>query len=171
MSVQFRIKTAAVAVAATALLGSGTVLAAAPAYAHGGSPFSGRTEGGSLEVKSGDIVACEAVGKETVVEPNGTFHHTGGPGSSFTTAHGAEFEVLANLALEVSFRGASATVRCGSDLVPATTAFVPRETLSGEGGSVTGVNTVTTAAGGALIATGLAGAGLALRRRRATVKA
>jgi hypothetical protein len=171
MPTQLKIKTTALAFVATALLGSGAVIAAAPAYAHGASPFSGRTEGGSLEVKSGDIVACEAVGKETVVEPNGTFHHSGAPGSGFTTAHGAEYEVLASGALEVSFNGASATVRCGSDLVPATNAFVPRETLSGEGGSVTGVNVATTAAGGSLVATGLAGAGLMLRRRRAAAKA
>jgi hypothetical protein len=165
MSIQLRIKTGAVAVAATALLGAGAALAV-PAYADGGSPFSGRTEGGSLQVKSGDIVACEAVGKETVVEPNGMIHHSGAHGTGFTTANGAEYEVLASGGLEVSFRGASAVVHCPADLVPATTAFVPRETLSGEGGSVTGVNTVATAAGGALIVAGLASGGLVLRRRR-----
>jgi hypothetical protein len=169
MSIQFRIKAGVVAVAATALLGSGAALAV-PAYAHGGTPFSGRTEGGSLVVKSGDIVACEAVGKETVVEPNGTIHHSGSAGTSFTTTAGAEFETLASGALEVSFRGNSAVVRCGADLVPATNAFVPQETLSGEGGSATGVNATTTAAGGGLIAAGLAGAGLVLRRRRAAAK-
>jgi hypothetical protein len=170
MSVQTRIKACTVTAVATALLGSGAALAA-PAYADGGSPFSGRTEGGSLQVKSGDVVACEAVGKETVVEPNGALHHTGLPGTRFTTANGAEYEVLSSGALEVSFGGASATVRCGADLVPATAAFVPRETLSGEGGSVIGVSPATTAAGGALIATGLGGAYLVLRRRRAAAKA
>jgi hypothetical protein len=169
MSVQLRISAGLATSGAAALLGTGALLAV-PAYADGGSPFSGRTEGGSLQVKSGDVIACAAVGEERVVEPNGTIHMSGSPGTHFTTAGGAEYETLASGSLEVSFQGASAVVRCPASLVPTTSAFVPKSTLAGEGGSVTGTNTATTAAGGALVAAGLAGGALVLRRRRAAAK-
>jgi hypothetical protein len=140
-----------------------------PAYADGSSsPFKGRTEGGSLEVKSGDIIACAGVGKVQVVDTKGTIHNADGPGTNFTTPAGAEFETLSSKAVEVTFQGASAAVTCPKNQVPATTAFVPKSVLSGSGGAVTGVNTAATVAGGALVAAGLAGGAGVLRRRSAS---
>jgi hypothetical protein len=142
---------------------------ASPAYADGSSsPFKGRTEGGNLEVKSGDIVACAGVGKvEVAITEGGKILSTDGRGTNFTTPAGAEFETLSNKAVEVTFKGASAVVTCPKDLIPATTAFVPKSVLSGSGGAVTGMNTTATVAGGALAAAGLAGGAVALRRRSA----
>src|SRR6516225_3264776 len=105
-------KAAAAAAMAAGLLSMVTTLAT-PALADGmSSPFKGRTEGGSLIVKSGDIIACAAVGKEDVVDTNGKIHHSDGPGTNFTTPAGAEFETLQNGSLEVTFGGASAVVTC-----------------------------------------------------------
>lgn len=156
---------AAVAVAGGMLAVITTI--ANPAYAGGApSPFSGRSEGGSLIVKSGDVIACAAAGKEDVVDTKGTVHHSDGAGANFTTPAGAEFETLSGGSLEVTFQGASATVTCPSSLVPATAAFVPKSTLAGAGSSVIGGNTVETVAGGALAAVGIAGGAILLGRRR-----
>ncbi|MEV6211625.1 hypothetical protein [Kitasatospora sp. NPDC051914] len=162
---------AAAAVATGILVATATL--AGPAYADGSSsPFTGRTEGGSLVVKSGDIVACEGVGRVVVaITEGGKILSTDGPGTKFTTPAGAQFETLADKSVKVSFQGAHAVVSCPADQVPTTTAFVPKSSLAGTGGSVTGVNTAATAAGGALVAVGLVGGAVVLRRRSAGSRA
>lgn len=146
-----------------------TATLAGPAYADGSSsPFTGRTEGGSLVVRSGDIVACEGVGQVVVaITEGGKILSADGPGTKFTTPAGAQFETLADKSVKVSFQGAHAVVSCPADQVPTTTAFVPKSSLAGTGGSATGVNTTATAAGGAMVAVGLAGGVVVLRRRSA----
>jgi hypothetical protein len=145
-------------------------------YADGvSSPFKGRTASGNLIVKSGDIIVCFAEHQVVVADTEGKFRQTDGPGTNFTTPTGAEFETLStgrkfpplqNGGVEVTFEGASAVVTCPKSLVPATSVFVPKSTMAGAGGSVTGVDMITTFAGGALVAGGVAGAAIALRRRR-----
>jgi hypothetical protein len=165
----------------TAVAVAGGVLAAVfvfagPVYADGvSSPFKGRTEGGNLIVKSGDLIVCFAENQVVVADTEGKFRQTDGPGTNFTTLTGAEFETLdtgrkfpplQNGGVEVSFGGASAVVTCPKSLVPATSAFVPRSTMAGTGGSVTGVDVLKTSAGAALTVGGVAGAAIVLRRRR-----
>jgi hypothetical protein len=139
------------------------------------SPFKGRTQSGNLIVKSGDIIVCFAENQVVVASTDGKFRQTDGPGTNFTTPAGAEFEtlntgqkfpILQNGGVEVSFEGASAVVTCPKSLVPATPAFVPKSTLAGTGGSVTGMDVIKTSAGGALAVGGIAGATIVLRRRR-----
>ncbi|MFD9123808.1 hypothetical protein [Kitasatospora sp. NPDC059571] len=149
---------------------------AGPAYADGASsPFKGRTDSGNLIVRSGDVIVCFAENQVVVADTEGKFRQTDGPGTSFTTPAGAAFRtldtgktfpLLQNGGVEVSFEGASAVVTCPKSLVPATSAFVPKSTLAGTGGSVTGVDVIKSTAGGALAVGGVAGAAIALRRRR-----
>ncbi|MFD0526090.1 hypothetical protein ACFQ1I_00655 [Kitasatospora arboriphila] len=149
---------------------------ASPAYADGvSSPFKGRTESGNLVVRSGDIIVCFGENQVVVADTEGKFRQTDGPGTSFTTPAGAAFKTLdtgkkfpplQNGGVEVSFGGASAVVTCPKSLVPATSAFVPKSTLAGTGGSVTGVDVIKSSAGGALAVAGIAGAAVVLRRRR-----
>ncbi|GAA2783946.1 hypothetical protein GCM10010441_06070 [Kitasatospora paracochleata] len=159
------------AACAAAAIATGTIVVtvtfAGAAYADGSSsPFSGRTEGGSLVVKSGDIVACEGAGQVVVATTEGgKILSADGPGTKITTPAGAVFETLADKSVKVSFQGADAVVTCPADQVPTTPAFVPKSSLAGTGGSVHGMNTTATVAGGALVAAGLAGGAVVLRRR------
>lgn len=164
---------AATAVTAGALAAITTF--AGPAYAGGppsgqATPFSGRTEGGSLTLKNGDIIACAEVGQLQVVQTNGVFRDADGAGTTFTTPEGTMVVTLRQGTVKVTVGGVSATVTCGKELFPTTSAFVPRISLkgsveTGSGGAVSGVNTAGIVGGGALAAAGLAG-GVALLRRR-----
>ena len=142
-------------------------MAVGPAYADGvATPIKGRTEGGSLELKSGDIVACAGVGDVRVVDTHGTEHMTDGAETSFTTPAGVEVETLRKGVVEVTFQGASAVIKCGPELFPTTNAFVPRgPSLSGAGGGIQQPNVTEAAAGGTLVAAGLATGVIVLRRR------
>ncbi|MCU7825382.1 hypothetical protein [Kitasatospora sp. DSM 101779] len=154
---------AAVACGVLAMLTAG----AGAAYADGGAatPFKGRTEGGSLELVNGDVVACAGVGEVRVVDAQGE-HVPGAPGTSFTTAAGTKVLTKSADTVEVTVGGAFAAVTCGPELFPTTTAPVPKgPSLAGGGGGILGVDPVETAAGGALLAAGLAGGALVLRRR------
>lgn len=142
-------------------------VAASPAHADGmATPIKARTEGGSLELKSGDIVACAGIGDVRVVETNGTEHKTDGPGTVFTTPAGVEVETLHTGTVEVTFRGANAVITCGKELFPTTNAFVPQgPSLSGTGGGIRLPDAAETTAGAAMAAASLAIGGVALRRR------
>ncbi|SEO21574.1 hypothetical protein [Actinacidiphila rubida] len=163
---------AGVAVVAAAM----TVAVAAPAQAAGGTagtPFKGRSEGGSLLLKDGDIVACAGVGQLQVAQSDGTIRGTGGAGTTFTTPAGTKVVTVVKGTVKVTVQGVTARVTCGSQGFPTTSAFVPSGSLkggvdAGSGGSPAGVNTAELAGGGALVASGLLGLA-ALRRRRATV--
>lgn len=155
------------------------VVLVGPAYADGASsPFTGRTQSGNLVVRSGDIVVCFAENQVVVADTDGKFRQTDGPGTSFTTPGGATFRTLdtgktfptlQNGGVEVSFGGTSAVVTCPRSLVPATSASVPKSTLAGAGGSVTGVDVIKSSAGAVLAVGGVVGAGIVLRRRRRRV--
>ena len=164
---------AAVAVTAAAL----TVVVAGPAQAGGApsgaaTPFTGRTEGGSLILKDGDIVACAGVGQLQIAQTNGVVRDTDGAGTTFTTPAGTKVVTVVKGTVKVTVQGISAQVTCGSQGFPTTSAFVPSSSLkggvnAGSGGSAAGVNTGELAGGGALVASGLFGVAM-LRRRRAT---
>lgn len=149
--------------------GAFVVLAAAasPAHADGvATPIKARTEGGSLELKSGDIVACAGVGDVRVVDTKGMEHKTDGPGTLFTTPAGVEVETLHTGVVEVTFDGASAVIKCGPELFPTTNAFVPRgPSLSGTGGGIRLPSVTESAVGGTLVAAGLTTSVVVLRRR------
>ena len=162
---------ASVAVAAAAL----TVAVAGPAQAGGGSgaatPFTGRSEGGSLILKDGDIVACAGVGQLQVAQSNGVIRGTGGAGTTFTTPAGTKVVTVVKGIVKVTVQGITAQVTCGSQGFPTTAAFVPGSSLkggvdAGSGGSQTGVNTSELVGAGALVATGVIG--LAMLRSRRT---
>jgi uncharacterized protein (TIGR03382 family) len=162
---------AAATVAAGALAAITTF--ASPAYAGGPTtPFSGRTEGGSLILKDGDIIACAAVGQLQVVQTNGVIRDADGAGTMFTTPEGTMVKTLRKGTVKATVNGASATVTCGKEGFPTTSAFVPTISLkdgveTGSGGAVSGVNTAGIVGGSALAAAGLAGGAALLRRRRA----
>ncbi|WP_431677999.1 hypothetical protein [Kitasatospora sp. KL5] len=156
---------AAVACGVLAMLTAG----AAAAHADGGTatPIKGRTEGGSLELVNGDIVACAGVGDVRVAQTQGGERIPGAPGTSFTTPAGTKVVTKSAGTVEVTVGSASAVITCGPELFPTTNAPVPKgPSLAGGGGGVLGADPVETAAGGALLAAGLAGGTLALRRRR-----
>ncbi|WP_354639514.1 hypothetical protein [Kitasatospora camelliae] len=161
----------AVAGCAVAALTAVTALAG-PARADGvpsggGTPIKGRTEGGSLELKSGDIVACAGVGDLRVAGADGQEHLTNGPGTTFTTPAGTTVRTVQTGTVEVTVQGASAVITCGPELFPTTNAVVPSgPSLAGEGGGTTGTDPLLTTAGSALAAAGIATATVALRRRR-----
>ncbi|MDN3059723.1 hypothetical protein PH213_35395 [Streptomyces sp. SRF1] len=148
---------------------------AAPAYAGGAggaaTPIKGRTEGGSLELVNGDIVACAGVGDVRVEDTTGVEHKTDGAGTEFTTRAGTEVETLRKGTVEVTVRGASAVITCGKEGFPTTKARVPKGVLAGSGGSVTEADTAEALAGGALVASAIAGCAVALRRRRGDMSA
>lgn len=161
---------ASVAVAAAAL----TLAAAGAAQADGGSsgatPFKGRSEGGSLILKDGDVVACAGVGQLQVAQTNGVVRGTGGAGTTFTTPAGTKVVTVVKGTVNVTAQGITAKVTCGSQGFPTTSAFVPSSSLkggvdAGSGGSLTGVNAGELLGGGALVASGLVGL-VVLRRRR-----
>lgn len=166
---------ASAAVVAAAL----TVVAAGPAQAGGppsgaATPFTGRTEGGSLILKDGDIIACAGVGQLQIAQSNGVIRDTDGAGTTFTTPAGTTVVTLVKGTVNVTVQGITAKVTCGAAGFPTTAAFVPSSSLkggvkAGSGGSLTGMNTGELVGGGALMAAGLLGAGL-LRRRRTTVR-
>lgn len=155
---------AAMAIGAVAVI----TTVSGPAYADGASLFQGRTEGGSLIVSSGDIIACAGVGDVRVADTTGTEHKTNGAGTKFTTPAGAHFETLQPGTVKVTFKGASAEVKCGVEEFPTTSARVPKgPSLAGVGGGASEGNTALTIGGGALAAAGGAVGALALHRRRA----
>ncbi|MFC6599121.1 hypothetical protein [Kitasatospora paranensis] len=144
---------------------------AVPAYAGGSSsgaatPIKGRTEGGSLELVNGDVVACAGVGDLRVVGADGE-HRTDGPGTTFTTAAGTAVATVKTGTVKVTVRGADAVITCGSELFPTTTATVPTgPSLAGGGGGVSGADTAVTLAGGAIAMAGLVGGTAVVLRRR-----
>jgi hypothetical protein len=88
---------AAVVAAAGAL--AATMTFASPEYADGtpsmrATPFTGRTEGGSLILKDGDIIACAAVGQLQVVQTDGVIRDADGAGTAFTTPAGTRVVTL-----------------------------------------------------------------------------
>ncbi|MFI5531903.1 hypothetical protein ACIA8O_25560 [Kitasatospora sp. NPDC051853] len=138
-----------------------------PAYADGTTLFQGRTEGGSLIVKSGDIIACAGVGDVRVADTTGTEHRTDGAGTTFTTPAGAHVETLHPGTVKVTFHGASADVTCGPEEFPTTSARVPKgPSLAGVGGGVSEASTVRTVGGAAVALAGGTFAALTLYRRR-----
>lgn len=165
---------AGVAVVVAAL----TAVTAGPVHADGAptgsaTPFTGRTEGGSLILKDGDIVACAGVGQLQIAQSNGVIRDTDGPGTTFTTPAGTKVVTVRKGTVNVTVQGITAKVTCGREGFPTTAAFVPGSSLkggvkAGSGGSLTGVNTAETLGGGALVAAGLLGVGLLRRRRTAT---
>lgn len=171
-----RTRKAAVCGSVVAAAAALTAVAVGPAYAGGApsgtaTPFTGRTEGGSLILKDGDIVACAGVGMLQVVQSNGVIRDADGPGTTFTTAAGTKVVTLSKGTVNVTVQGLTAQVTCGSQGFPTTAAFVPPSSLkgavkAGSGGSVAGVNTAEVVGGGAVAATGLLG--LVLLRRRGT---
>lgn len=172
--------TYAAAVAAAGVFAA-TVMLVSPAYADGApttraTPFTGRTEGGSLILKDGDIIACAAVGQLQVVQTNGVIRETDGAGTTFTTPAGTQVLTLRQGTVRVTVDRVSAEVTCGKELFPTTTAFVPPTSLkngvnAGAGGAVSGLSTATMVGGGGLAAAGLAGAAVLLRRRGAAAGA
>lgn len=160
-----------VAVVAAAL----TVAVAGPVQASGAAtPFTGRTEGGSLILTDGDIVACAGVGQLQVAQSNGVIRGTGGAGTTFTTPAGTKVVTVVKGTVKVTVKGITAKVTCGSEGFPTTSAFVPSSSLkgpvdAGSGGSQAGVNTGELVGGSVLVASGLLGLAV-LRRRRPTVR-
>ncbi|MFI6931611.1 hypothetical protein [Streptomyces sp. NPDC050287] len=177
MSAVTRRKTATFAATAAAGAFAATVMLAGPAYADGtpstkATPFTGRTEGGSLILKDGDIIACAAVGQLQVVQPNGVIRETDGAGTKFTTPAGTRVLTIRQGTVKVTVDRVSAEVTCGKELFPTTTAFVPSTSLkdgvkAGAGGTVSGLSTATMVGGGGLAAAGLVGGAVLLRRRGA----
>jgi hypothetical protein len=171
-----RTATYAAAIAAAGAFAA-SMTCAGPAYAGGApstqpTPFTGRTEGGSLILKDGDIIACAGVGQLQVVGPDGVIHDADGAGTTFTTPAGTKVVTLRQGTVTVTVDGISAEVTCGKELFPTTSASVPRTTLkggvkAGAGGTVSGVNTAEVMAGGGLAATALVGGVVMLRRRSA----
>ncbi|GDY50211.1 hypothetical protein SVIO_008340 [Streptomyces violaceusniger] len=107
-----------------------TVALAGPSYAGGppstqATPFTGRTEGGSLILKDGDIIACAGAGQLQVVQSNGVIRDADGAGTTFTTSAGTQVKTVRQGTVKVSVGGVSAEVTCGKELFPTTTAFVP----------------------------------------------
>ncbi|MBY8877986.1 hypothetical protein [Actinacidiphila acidipaludis] len=155
-----------------------TLAVAGPAQAGGGSsggatPFTGRSEGGSLILKDGDIVACAGVGVLQIVQRDGVIRGTGSAGTTFTTPAGTKVVTVTKGTVKVTVQGITARVTCGSQGFPTTSAFVPSSSLkggvdAGSGGAPAAVNTGELVTGGALVATGVLGVAM-LRRRRTTV--
>jgi len=145
-----------------------TAMLSGPAYADGmtATPIQGRTEGGSIILNDGDIVACAGVGDLRVVDTKGTEHLTDGAGTTFTTPAGTKVVTLRHGTVEVTVKGASAEITCGSEGFPTTNARVPKgPSLAGAGGSVSGVDAARTVGGGALVLVGGAAGAFVLRRR------
>ncbi len=152
-----------------------TMTFASPAYADGtpstkATPFTGRTEGGSLILKDGDIIACADVARLQVVQTNGVIRDADGAGTTFTTPAGTLVVTLRQGTVKVTVDRVSAEVTCGKELFPTTTAFVPPTSLkdgvkAGAGGAVSGLSTATLVGGGGLVAAGLVGGAVLLRRR------
>lgn len=154
---------------------------ASPAFAGGppsgqATPFTGRTEGGSLILKDGDIIACAAVGQLQVVQPDGVIRDADGAGTKFTTPAGTRVVTLRQGTVKVTVDRVSAEVTCGKELFPTTNAFVPSTSLkdgveAGAGGAVSGVSTGEVVGGSGLAAAGLVGGVVLLRRRGAAAGA
>jgi hypothetical protein len=64
-----------------------TMTCASPVYVDGApstrtTPFTGRTEGGTLVLRGGDVIACAGVGQLQVAEPDGVIRDTDGAGAA-----------------------------------------------------------------------------------------
>lgn len=111
---------AAAAMPATAYAG-GTPAPHASAKARSSAepaPVQGRTEGGSIILTSGDIVACAGVGDLRIAGADGREHLTNGPGTHFTTPAGTDVLTLRTGLVRVTAKGASADIECGPEQFP-----------------------------------------------------
>ncbi|HSA54035.1 MAG TPA: hypothetical protein VLH10_28475 [Yinghuangia sp.] len=114
------------------------------------SPIQGRTEGGSIILTNGDIVACAAVGDLRIAGAEGREYLTNGPGTHFTTAAGTDVQTLSTGHVRVTVGGASAEIQCGPEGFP-TVVGLPRTGASVDAAMLALAGLGLVAAGGTVV--------------------
>ncbi|WP_331767589.1 hypothetical protein [Embleya sp. NBC_00896] len=107
-----------VATGALAVLAAFPVAAYAAGPASENPPIQGRTEGGSIILTSGDIVACAGVNDLRIAGADGREHLTNGPGTHFTTPAGTDVLTLRTGVVRATVKGASVDIQCGPEEFP-----------------------------------------------------